>query len=172
MTRINRNPSIARVSVLVGANVISLVPEYLARVQTLIYAKTKEHASVEIRGPRWIPRGADWTVVVFSASITFNSGEILKITDNFKRESPQHEWTRKFSYFFGIPKDNEMERIFLFDTHGLFGGPEHFHSEDDERLEAGDPRLKGFSPENIDITHVLEFIDLHFDNKPFPWVSI
>jgi hypothetical protein len=171
MTRININPSIARVYVLVGANVINSVSEYLDRVQTLLYAKNNEHAAVDIRGPRWFPRGVDWNRVMFSARIRFNSGQILAITDNFRRELAD-EWTRQFSYFFGVPKDDEMERIFLFDTHGLFGGKGHFHPEDDERLMAGDPRLNGFSPENIDITQVLEFIDLYFDGKPFPWVPV
>jgi hypothetical protein len=79
-------------------------------------------------------------------------------------------WTRNFAYFFGVPTDDHMERIFLFDTHGSFDGQVHFHTKDDERLEAGDPRLNGFSPKGIDITHVLEFIDLYFNCKPFPWV--
>jgi hypothetical protein len=169
MKRITKGPSDARAFGLVGANVINSVPEYLARVETLIYAKTKEHATVEISGPRWFPRGVDWILVTFSAIIRFNGGQVLKISDHFKRTSPDG-FTRNFSYFFGAPRDGDMERIFLFDNHGLFGGKEHFHPEDEERLHVGDPRLNGFSPEDIDITNVLKFIDLYFDDKAFPWI--
>jgi hypothetical protein len=147
------------------------VLEYFARVETLLYAKTNANATVDIRGPRWYPRGVDWKLVIFSARIRYSGGQVLEVSDSFLRESPD-EWTRKFSYYFGVPKDDEMERIFLFDTHGLFGGQEHFHPEDDERLMAGDPRLNGFSPEDIDITQALEFINLYFEGKPFPWVLV
>jgi hypothetical protein len=33
----------------------------------------------------------------------------------------------------------------------------------------GDPRLYGFSPTDVDIMDICGFVDLHFDNRPFPW---
>lgn len=105
---------------------------------------------------------------MFSAIVRFDGGQVLKVSDKFLRESPDAA-TRNFSYYFGVPKNDEMERVFLIDNHGFFGGAEHFHPENDERLETGDPRLNGFSPEDTDVTNVLEFIDLYFDNKTLPW---
>jgi hypothetical protein len=173
MKPINKNPSIARVFVLVGtSNVISSVSEYLARIESLIFAKNKENATVEIRGPKWLPggAGADWVLVSFSAHVTFSGGQVLEITDNFSRTSAD-TWKRKFSYFFGAPKDGGgTERIFLLDSHGFYGGPEHLHPENDERLMEGNPKLNGFSPNDVDLTEVLGFIDLYFDGKQFPWV--
>jgi hypothetical protein len=161
MTRTNESPSFARAFVLVGANVINSVPQYLDRVANLIWGKNNENAGVDITGPRLSPRGNDWTVAVFGAKVRFGGGEILEITDNFSRESPWHEgWTRKFAYFFGRTVAGEMERIFLFDTHGLYGAQGHLHIGPDERIYAGDPRLNGFSPENVDITDVCRFVDL------------
>jgi hypothetical protein len=108
--------------------------------------------------------------VQFSASVIFIGGHILQITDNFSRKSSSSAgWTRKFSYFFGKPNADEMERIFLFDTHGLYGAEGHRHLDNNERLLAGDPRLNGFSPDNIDIIDICGFLDLYFDEGPFPW---
>lgn len=47
----------------------------------------------------------------------------------------------------------------------------HLHPDNEERLFAGDPRLNGFSPENIDIMDVCAFVDLYFKGSPFPWIA-
>jgi len=138
----------------------------------LLLDKKNENAAVDIRGPRFSPRGENWTVVVFTAYVTFHDGSVLDITDNFSRKSPvSQDWTRKFSYFFGTPNGDEIDRVFLFDTHGLYGAQGHMHLPNNERLLEGDARLNGFSPHNVDILDICEFIDDHFDGKLFPWVA-
>jgi hypothetical protein len=102
--------------------------------------------------------------------VKFTGGETLEVTDNFSRTVRDGQM-RKFAYFFGISNADEMERIFLFDTHGLYGAGGHFHLADDDRLLAGDPRLNGFSPTDVDIIDVCRFVDLYFDQNPFPWVA-
>ncbi len=96
-----------------------------------------------------------WNKNVFKAVVRFLGGETLVVTDNFSRSSPSSKtWLRKFSYFFGVPTpDGEMERIFLFDNHLLYGAEGHLHPEG-ERLNPGDPRLGGFSPENVDLIEI------------------
>ena len=152
---------------------IDSVPEYLERAETLIYGKTKEHATVDYVKPRWHPcSGADWELVTFKATIRFAGNQILEITDHFSRDS-DGGFIRKFAYWFGEPGDeeDEVKTIFKIDNHGLFGGEEHLHSEDDECLVEGDARLNGFSPAKVEVTDVFKFVDLYLNKKPFPWVE-
>ena len=63
-----------------------------------------QNAQVDIKGPRYMPRGENWTVAVLGASVRFARGHVLKITDNFSRKSPaDRTWERKFAYYFGLP---------------------------------------------------------------------
>jgi len=107
----------------------------------------------------------------FRAEVRFESGHLLDILDNFLIEPSRNNWHRNFAYYFGVPNDPQRERIFLFDCHGQFGAEPHLDLDDGERLFAGDPRLNGFSPRDIEIRDVLAFVDLYFDQKPFPWVA-
>jgi hypothetical protein len=168
MTQINKSLSIAQAFVLVGANVIISVYQYLDHVVDTLLAKRNENAEVDIDGPRRVRRKDNRDVVIFRAKVTLESGHILKIGDDFLIEPAGDEWKRNFSYFFGLRLDDEIERIFLFDTHGLYGAA-HLDLGDDERLFTGDPKLNGFAPDNIDVMDVCGFIDLHLDGRPFPW---
>jgi hypothetical protein len=165
-----KSPRIRRALVLAGAIVIVSVPQYLDQVERLIWGKNNENAEVDIWGPAWYPSRDNWKFVTFKARVRFETGHIFEILDKFSRKSLSgNKWTRQFSYFFGIVEDNEAKRIFLFDTHGLYGVGGHLHPDDDERLMAGDPSLNGFSPEDIDIIDCCGFVDLHFNGDPFPW---
>lgn len=135
----------------------------------MLLDKREQNAVVDIDGPRSFPAKNDRTIIILRARIRFESGHLLDISDDFLIES-SGEWARKFAYYFGAPNGDERQRIFLFDNHGLFGAAEHLDLGSDERLCAGDPRLNGFSPENIDVSDVCGFLDLYFEGNPFPWV--
>lgn len=151
---------------------INSVLQYFDHVENLIWRKNDENARVDITGPRWLPRKNNWEVVTFRAVVRFEDGHILDLADNFSIDSSAADgWIRKFSYFFGAPEGDQPPRIFLFDTHGLYGVGGHLHPDDDERLSVGDPRLNGFSPENIDIMDVFEFTNAYFDGRRFAWVA-
>jgi len=165
----HKNPSNARVFVLVRATVIIAVRQYLDHAVDILMAKNNENAKVDIQGPRFQPRGDHWRVAIFSATVVFESGHKLEISDNFER-TVRDGWDRTFAYYFGLSTEQEPS-IFLFDNHGFFGGEEHLHLADGERLRTGDPRLNGYEPNNVDITEVLRLVDLHFNNDPFPWTQ-
>jgi hypothetical protein len=171
MRRINKSPRISRAFALVRANVIISVHQYLDRVVNTLLDKTNENAEVDIQGPRRFPGRFNRVLVIFRARVRFGSGHILDIADDFLIEPSGDKWTRCFAYFFGMPHGDEMERVFLFDTHGLYGAAAHLDLGEDERLFAGDPRLNGFAPDNIDVFDICRFIDLYFDEQPFPWVA-
>ena len=147
---------------------INAVRPYLDHVVDILMAKNNEHAKVDINGPRWEPRGDSWSVVIFSATVVFESGHKLDISDNFAR-TLRDGWTRSFAYHFGNPTDENESSIFLLDNHGFFGGEEHLHLADGQRLRAGDLQLNGFDPENIDVMEALRLVDLYFNGNPFPW---
>jgi len=134
----------------------------------ILLDKRNENAVVDIRGPYKLRRKDQRIAVTFRAKVRFEAGHVLEIADHFQMESSGDEWVRQFSYFFGLSKNDETKRVFLFDTHGLYG-PAHLDLGDDERLSVGDPRLKGFSPEDVNVIDVCNFVDLYFDGKPFPW---
>jgi hypothetical protein len=171
MTLINKSLSIAQAFVLVGGVVIISVHQYLDQVVNILLAKSNENAVVDINGPRRLRRKDNRVAVIFRARVKFESGHVLEISDDFLIEPSGDRWTRSFSYFLGMPHDEEMDRIFLFDTHGLYGEAAHLDLGNDERLSTGDPRLNGFEPDNIDVTDICRFIDLYLDGQPFPWVA-
>lgn len=149
---------------------INSVHQYLDRIGNLLFALNNQGAVVNISGPDYFPRGISWNIAKFRAQVRYESGHVLDVMECFKKESP-NKFPRKFSYYFAEPVGDDPGRIFLFDCHGIFDGKEHFHPEDDLRLEAGDLRLNGFSPRDIDLDDVLGFVDMHFSKKPFPWVQ-
>jgi hypothetical protein len=136
----------------------------------MLLDKREQNAVVDIDGPRSFPSKNNRTIIILRARIRFESGQLLDISDDFLIES-SGEWSRRFAYYFGASNSDERQRIFLFDNHGLFGAAEHLDLGSDERLYVGDPRLNGFSPENIDVTDVCGFLDLYFDGIPFPWAE-
>ncbi|MGA8229836.1 MAG: hypothetical protein WB795_00025 [Candidatus Acidiferrales bacterium] len=170
MTRINKSLSLAQAFVLVGARVIVSVHSYLEQAKNILLNKNNENAEVNISGPRRFARRDDRVPVIFRAKVRFASGHLLDLSDDFLIEPTGEEWTRKFSYFFGETRDGKMERIFLFDTHGVFGSAAHLDLDNEERISTGDPKLNGFVPDNIDIMDVCRYVDLYFANQKFPWI--
>lgn len=147
------------------------VRQYLDRVVNMLLDKKNENATVDIHGPRRIPHKDGKLALLLRATVLFDSGHLLDVTDDFLIEASGDKYSRKFAYYFGAPNGNERERVFLFDNHGLFGAAPHLDLGNDERLYAGDPKLNGFSPNDVDILDVCAFLDLHFDGKLFPWIT-
>ena len=146
------------------------VHQYLDRAENMLLDKRSDNATVDIDRRRFPARG-NRTVVLFRARVAFESAHLLMISDHFLIEPSGEKWSRKCSYFFGAPNGDEIERLFLFDNHGEFGHVAHLDLGNDERLYEGDPRLNGFSPEDVDIIDICGFIDQHFNGHPFPWVA-
>lgn len=128
---------------------------------------------MNIVGPTSLRLKNHSVMMSFRAEVRFEDGHFLDITDNFLVEPVRNDWERNFAYYFGAPlNDAVQERIFLFDSHGKFGARPHLDLGDGEKLYAGDHRLNGFSPDNVDVMDILRLVDAYFDGKPFPWISV
>lgn len=119
-------------------------------------------------GPKIIGSYASWTLITWSDEIEFLAGHRLVFSDNYSKLAGD-KVIREFSFHF---MDAAGKCIFRFDTHGvqLFEGmPCHLHIGE-ELVDEGDPRLRGYSLENVNFLTVHGLIHKYLEGHGLPWL--